>query len=285
MDKPIFEDIFAYGRVDLAGTFKSTAGSQEKVEPALIDQAMRALERDGFVVFERILPKDVIEEIRADVLPRMTHQAGRNNFEGLATQRLYAVIEKTFACNPLVEHPLVLGLLDRVLEPNYLLSQLQAINILPGEAQQPFHHDDAFYLYPRPRRALGAATIWAIDAFTEENGATVVIPGSHTWDDHAPENADLAKQRSVVMPEGSLLFFVGTTWHGGGANRSAAGRLCATAQYCAPYLRQQENFSLSVSRERAKQCSEHIQRMLGYSIYPPFMGFVNGMHPKRLLDR
>lgn len=284
MEKKIFEDMFEYGRVDLAGTFKSTAGSQEKAEPALVDQAMRALLRDGYVVFEHLLPKEMVQEIRQDVVPRLTHGGGRNNFEGLATQRLYAVIEKTLVCNALVEHPLVLGLLDRVLEPNYLLSQLQAINILPGEAQQPFHHDDAFYLFPRPRRPLGAATIWAIDPFTEENGATVVIPGSHGWDDHMPTAEEVTEQRSVVMPEGSLLFFVGTLWHGGGANRSSAPRLCITSQYCAPYLRQQENFSLSVSRERARACSEHVQRMLGYSIYPPFMGFVNGMHPKRLLD-
>lgn len=284
MDTKVLEDMLAYGRVDLAGTFKSTAGSQEKVEPQLIDQTMRALERDGFVVFERLLSPELCETLRSELLPRMRHPAGRNKFEGFATQRLYAVIEKTLACNPLVEHPLVLGLLDRLLEPNYLLSQLQAINIRPGEAQQPLHYDDAFYLYPRPRRALGAATIWAIDPFTEDNGATVVIPGSHTWDDRGPTEADLAQLRPVLMPAGSLLFVAGTLWHGGGANRSAAGRLCATAQYCAPYLRQQENFSLSVSRERAKQCSEHVQRLLGYSIYPPFMGFVDGMHPKRLLE-
>lgn len=284
MEKKVFEDMFEYGRVDTAGTFKSTAGSQEKVASELVDQAMRVIDRDGYVVFERLLPKEVIEEIRQDVIPRMTHGSGRNNFEGLATQRLYGVIAKTLVCNPLVEHPLVLALLDRILEPNYLLSQLQAINILPTEAQQPLHYDDAFYLFPRPRRALGVATIWAIDAFTEDNGATVVIPGSHHWDDRGPAAADLATLRSVVMPEGSLLFFVGTLWHGGGANRSPSPRLCTTAQYCAPYLRQQENFSLSVSRERAKECSEHVQRMLGYSIYPPFMGFVNGMHPKRLLE-
>jgi hypothetical protein len=282
--KKTFKDMFEYGRLDLAGTFKSTAGSQQKVDSELLDRAMEAIRCDGFVIFERLLPAEVIEDIRADVIPRMTHRSGRNNFEGHATQRLYGVIEKTFVCNALVEHPLVLGLLDRVLEPNYLLSQLQTINILPGEAQQPLHHDDAFYVYPRPRRALGAATIWAIDAFTEENGATVVIPGSHTWDDRGPAEADLATLRSVVMPAGSMLFFLGTLWHGGGANRSQAGRLCATAQYCAPYLRQQENFALSVSRDRARACSEHIQRMLGYSIHPPFMGFVDGMHPKRLLE-
>jgi ectoine hydroxylase-related dioxygenase (phytanoyl-CoA dioxygenase family) len=87
----------------------------------------------------------------------------------------------------------------------------------------------------------------------------------------------------VVMPAGSLLFFVGTLWHGGGANRTSAPRACVTAQYCAPWCRQQENFSLSVSRERVRHSSPHIQRLLGYSIHPPFMGFVDGMHPRRLL--
>jgi ectoine hydroxylase-related dioxygenase (phytanoyl-CoA dioxygenase family) len=285
MGKKRFDDVFEYGRVDLAGTFRSTAGTQEKVADELVDHAMRALTRDGFVVFENLLAAPLASTLRAELAGRLTHRGGRNSFEGLATQRLYGVIEKTLACNVLVEHPLVLGLLDRVLEPNYLLSQLQAINILPGEVEQPLHHDDAFDLYPRPRRALGAATIWALDPFTADNGATVVIPGSHTWDDRAPSDADRAKAVSIVMPAGSMVFFLGTLWHGGGANRSTAGRLCATAQYCAPYLRQQENFSLSVSRARAKECSEHVQRMLGYSIYPPFMGFVDGMHPKRLLDR
>jgi hypothetical protein len=283
--KRVLKDMFEYGRTDLAGTFTSTAGSQAEVPPELLAEALGEIEQAGFVVFERLIPEETLAEIRADVMPRLTHPSGRNNFEGFATQRLYGVLEKTFVCNALVEHPLVLGLLDRLLEPNYLLSQLQAINIRAGEAQQPLHFDDAFYTVPRPRKALAAATIFAIDPFTEENGATVVLPGSHLWDDRAPNDEDVKRLRSVVMPAGSLLFFTGTLWHGGGANRTDAGRLCVTAQYCAPWVRQQENFALSVSRDRVKQCSEHIQRMLGYSIHAPFMGFVNGMHPKRLLDR
>lgn len=282
MDKPVFDDLRAYGTTDLAGTHRSTAGTQDAVAPDVVDRAMATLDARGFVVFERLLPESLVEEIRADVMPRFRHDGGRNNFEGFATQRIYALIEKTLSCNPLVEHPLILALLDRILEPNYLLSQLQAINIRPGEAQQPFHYDDAFYPWPRPRRALGAATIWAIDPFTAENGATVVIPGSHAWADETPAND---QGTPVVMPPGSVVFFLGTLWHGGGANRTDEGRLCITAQYCAPYLRQQENFALSVSKERAKKCSEHVQRMLGYSIHGPFMGFVDGMHPKRVLHR
>lgn len=192
------------------------------------------------------------------------------------------MIEKTLDCNPLVEHPVILGLLDRVLQPNYLLSQLQMINILPGEAQQPIHYDDGFYPIARPRPAYGAATVWAIDEFTEDNGATVTIPGSHTWGDRVPADADV--QIPAVMPAGSVIFFLGTLWHGGGENRSSSNRLAVTAQYCEPWCRPQENFSLSTSVERVKQCSEHMQRMLGYSIHPPFMGFVDGKHPKRLLE-
>jgi len=278
----VFRDMLDYGRTDLAGTFRSTAGTQEAVPPALLDDAMRAFDENGYVIFERLLPEELVSAIEADVRPRMTH-GGRNTFEGLATRRLYAVIEKTLACNALVDHPLVLGLLDRILEPNYLLSQLQVIDILPGEAAQMLHHDDAFYSVPRPRRPLGVATIFAIDPFTEDNGATVVIPGSHAWGDRAPGPDDLARAVPVVMPRGSMLFFSGTLWHGGGENRSPRARLCVTAQYCAPWCRQQENFSLSISKERVRECSEHVQRLLGYSIHGPFMGMVNGMHPKRVL--
>ena len=282
MNKRIVKDLFEYGAVELAMTHRSTAKTQPAWDEAQLNSAMAKIDRTGYVIFERLLDRETVEAIRADLMPRFVHPGGRNNFEGLATQRLYGVIEKTSCLNLLVEHPLVLGLLDRLFEPNYLLSQLQAINILPGEAQQPLHYDDAFYPWPRPRRPLGAATIWALDDFTEQNGATVVIDGSHRWGERAPEKEDTAQP--VVMPAGSVVFFLGTLWHGGGANRSDAARLAATAQYCAPWCRQQENFSLSVSRARAARCSEHILRLLGYSIHRPFMGFVNGAHPKRLLD-
>lgn len=242
------------------------------------------LARDGFVVLERLFTDDQVAAMRGELVPLFSPHTGRNVFEGTRTQRLHAVIEKTLACNPLVEHPLILGLIDCILQPNYLLSQLQAINILPGEAAQPLHFDDDWYPISRPRPPYGAATVMAIDDFTADNGATVVIPGSHTWDGHVPTAEDLACLRSVVMPSGSVVLFLGTLWHGGGANRSNASRLAVTAQYCAPWSRQQENFALSTSRERVRQCSERVQSLLGYSIHPPFMGMVGGMHPKRLLE-
>lgn len=284
MGSSMFEDVRKYGKADLAGTHRSTAGTQTPVDGGLLARLLSEVAARGFVVVPDVVPAERIDAIREDVLPRLMHGGGRNNFEGFATRRLYGVIAKTLVCNELVEHPLVLGLLDRLLEPNYLLSQLQVIDILPGEAAQPLHPDDAFYPWPRPRPPLGVATIWPLDDFTAENGATVAIPGSHLWDDRMPTPEERAAAEPAVMRRGSVLLFLGTLWHGGGANRSSGSRACVTAQYCAPWCRQQENFALSVPRERVRACSEHVQRMLGYSIHPPFMGFVDGMHPKRLLE-
>ncbi|HAE50931.1 MAG: phytanoyl-CoA dioxygenase [Tistrella sp.] len=264
--------------------YRSTAGSQETAPPARVEDAWTALERDGYVILENLFTPDEVARMRAAVLPHMAPRGGRNPFEGLKTRRLYAVIAKTLACNPLVEHPLVLALLDRVFEPNYLLSQLQVIDILPGEEAQALHFDDSFYSLPRPRPVLGAATIMALDDFTPLNGATRVIPGSHRWGNRLPTPEEADGAIPVVMPAGSVVLFLGTLWHSGGANRSERARLALTAQYCAPWCRQQENFSLSVPLPVVKQCSEHVRRMLGYSIHAPFMGMVDGMHPKRLLE-
>ena len=85
------------------------------------------------------------------------------------------------------------------------------------------------------------------------------------------------------MPQGSVIFFVGTLWHGGGENRSSGSRLAVTCQYCEPWLRQQENFFLELSAETLRSMPEKLLEMVGYSIHAPLMGMVNGMHPKRVI--
>jgi hypothetical protein len=266
---------------DLAGTYRRTQSSGSSVDESVVAADLEAVRRDGYVILPDLLSPAELDQIRASVLPLLDRR-GRNNFEGASTQRVYSVLNKTRACDRIVDHPRVLAILDRLFQPNYLLSMLQVINILPGETAQMLHTDDGFYPLPRPRAPLGAATIWAIDDFTADNGATDIVSGSHEWgDDRAPTDAE---RQPVVMPAGSCVFFVGTLWHGGGANRSAAPRLALTAQYCEPWLRPQEAFTLSTTRDTVRAVSEDIRRMLGYSIHPPFIGQVDGMHPKRLLE-
>lgn len=278
------ESFAEYSGIDHAVKYRSTAGSQEKMDADLEARCLDDLDRNGYTIIENVFDAEALTAVRDGVEPLFVHDGGRNAFEGYRTRRLYSPLDDTDVLDRFVDHPIALGLLDRLFEPNYLLSQLQVIDIAPDEDAQALHPDDGFYPWPRPRPPLGAATIIAIDDFTAENGATVVIPGSHRWDGHAPTDAEVATAVPAVMPAGSMLFFLGTTWHGGGRNTTDRSRMCVTAQYCAPWCRPQENFSLSVSRERVARSSEHLQRLLGYSIHPPFMGFVRGMHPKRLLE-
>lgn len=265
---------------DLASRHKSYTPKQDA---ALADQNQadfETLKRQGYVIIENVLNAEQLELIRGDASP-LLDGVGRNNFEGLKTQRVYNVLEQTRAIDDLAVHPRVTGVLDKLFQPNYLLSQAQIINILAGEEAQTLHYDDGFYPVPRPRPAFGAATIWAIDDFTIDNGATVVIPESHRLGDEPVTDRSLAMP--VIMPAGSVVFFLGTLWHGGGANQTQNSRLAVTCQYCEPWLRPQENFFLELSKETLGQIPEALLSMVGYSIHPPFMGMVNGMHPKRVL--
>ncbi|WIM86487.1 phytanoyl-CoA dioxygenase family protein [Candidatus Mycobacterium wuenschmannii] len=268
-------------RGDLALRYKWTPSGGTAVDSAVADADAAALDRDGYVIWQNLLTREQCDRIRDEVTPWLGH-TGRNTFEGRKTQRIYSVLSRTRICDGVVDHPRVQAALDRLLMPNYLLSALQAINIQPGEAAQLAHHDDGFYPIPRPREPLAAATIWAIDDFTADNGATVLYPGSHRWGKRRPGPDDEAVP--VVMPAGSCVFFVGTLWHGGGANTTDSDRLAITAQYCEPWLRPMEAYTLSISRDIARDVSDDIRRMLGYSIHPPFVGAVDGLHPLRLLE-
>ncbi len=286
-DDPHFlqiDNVDEYMDQDLARTHTFTASEEAaSVDPGIIDAQHQTLLDQGYVIIRDLLDADSLQALRQECRPHLG-RTGRNSFEGALTQRIYAVPEKLRSADPLIEHPMVLAHLDRLFQPNYLLSQAQVINILPGSPAQPLHVDDGFYPWPRPRPPLSAATVFAVDDFTFENGATVAIPGSHRWDEaRRPSGKD--QVISAEMPAGSCILFLGTLWHGGGANTSDGERLAVTAQYCEPWVRTQENFFLSVSRETAAGVSENIRRLLGYSIHPPFMGMTDGMHPKRKLPR
>lgn len=265
--------------------------------------ALRAeFDSEGFLVFPQALDEAELSRIRVALAPYLDRDVrGRNDFEGLATNRVYAMLAKSPVFADLVAHPLALSFVEADLGPDCLLSACLAINLLPGETAQPWHYDDSHYAWPRPRPSLGVSAFWAIDETTIENGATEIIPRSHLWGDDlvagsvAPEHflskssggADPGARDdaiAVAMPAGSLMLAKGTLWHRGGANRSGAARLIITPQYCPGWTRPLENMSLAVPPAIAKELPPRAQELLGYSIRPPFMGYVDGRHPKRLLE-
>ena len=269
-----------YRDADHANTYKQLVVNEDRSSDQ-IEKDYETLMADGYVVMKNLISHERCDQIKKDCL-KLLNQRGRNGFEGLDTQRVYDVLSKTEATDELAIHPRILGLMDKLFSPGFLLSQSQIINILPGEAAQALHYDDTFYRIPRPRQALGAATVWAIDEFTEENGATVMIPKSHQWGDERQGQRN--EVVPAIMPKGSVVFFLGTTWHGGGENQSKQARFAVTHQYCDAFMRQQENYLLELSKDRVKTMPAELQSLVGYSILPPFMGMVNGMHPLRVLE-
>jgi ectoine hydroxylase-related dioxygenase (phytanoyl-CoA dioxygenase family) len=246
-----------------------------------VEQVVSTLERDGYAIVEGILPPDEVRAKRAEltrVLEETPH--GRNDFEGFSTRRIYAIFAKTRAFDGPATHPLVLGVLDRVLQ-HYQLSAPVGIEIGPGETAQRLHRDDGVYPIARPHGELVVNTMWALDDFTAANGATHVVPGSHAWVDRVPDAQTPTVQ--AVMPAGSVMFFLGDVFHGGGANHTERPRLGVILEYVVGWLRQQENHILAVPRETVRSLPERLQELLGYNICPPFLGNVDGRHPRKFL--
>jgi ectoine hydroxylase-related dioxygenase (phytanoyl-CoA dioxygenase family) len=264
-----------------------------------LPELMAQLDSDGYAIIPSLLPPSQVKAIKDALAPYLQRQLmGRNDFEGYDSERVYALLAKSPVFGELAAHPLVLDVCEKILGPNFMLSACLAINSHPGENAQPLHFDDSFYKVPRPRPAYGVSAFWAIDEFTDSNGATEIIPGSHKWGDDGVADAHFAETfmngkhvavvdhpglRKVVMPAGSLMLTPGTLWHRGGANNSNASRLAITPQYCVAWGRQMESMLLSVPPHIVAQYPERVQQLLGYSIHPPFMGHSNGMHPMRLL--
>ncbi len=287
--------------------FEQLSVNRDDVETYLggksFEEAMKEYDEEGYLIFNNVLSEGYLSEIRDAAKPYLDKNiAGRNDFEGLNSNRLYALVAKSPVFAKLSMHPLALAFAEADLGRNCLLYAYLAINLHPGESVQPWHYDDSHCNAKLPRKNWSVSTFWAIDDTTDSNGATEIIPGSHLWGEEdmngainegtfadtrqKSEGEDPGARMDAIkatMPAGSFMVAKGTLWHRGGANKSEGNRFIITPQYCEGWVRSLENFSLSVPRDIAAKCPERVQELIGYDIYPPFKGYVDGMHPKKAL--
>jgi len=261
-------------------TVECVAAVAPDLEAQLTD-VNRRLDDDGYAIVEGVLARDEAQAIGAELRRLLDGvPGGRNFFEGFKTRRLYAVYGKTRVLDPLTVHPLVLGALEHVLGPHFQLSGPTGIEIGPGEVEQVLHRDDDIYPIARPHPQVVTNVMWAFDDFTVENGATRLVRGSQHQLLPPPDDAPISY---AEMPAGSVMIYIGSLWHGGGANRTDATRLGVAIEYAASWLRPQETQLLCVPPEVARTLPKRMRELLGYNVYPPFVGYVDGRHPERVL--
>jgi hypothetical protein len=250
---------------------------------AAVDEVTASLDEHGYALVEGLLPPaDVAVRLAAlDDLFAAT-PTGRNFFEGFSTQRIYAVYAKTRAFDDLAVHPLLLAALDHALGEHYQFSAPVALQIGPGEKAQILHRDEDVYPLTRPHPPVVVNSMWALCDFTADNGSTRLVPGSHRWpDDRRPVEDEAV---SVTMPAGSVLIYLGGLWHGGGANTTDRPRPGLLLEYVVSWLRAQETQLVAVPPDVVRDLPQRLQELLGYNVFPPFLGYVDGRHPRRALD-
>jgi hypothetical protein len=248
-------------------------------DPREVEQAVRDA---GAAIVERLAPPALLGRLMAELEPHLGGTPGTEDaFRGFRTARAGGLIAKFRAVGELALTPLVLDVIGAILGPHCLTWQLditQLIRIGPGEAAQVLHKDDELFPFPHPTGEWNVNTMWAIDDFTEANGATRVVPGSNKSPRGAP--VDEAKLVQAVMPAGSCLIYSGSVVHGGGANASDRPRTGLLLGYNLGWLRQEENQYLACPPEIAMTLPPALQALIGYSLHGRVMGMVDLVDPR-----
>jgi ectoine hydroxylase-related dioxygenase (phytanoyl-CoA dioxygenase family) len=247
-----------------------------------------AVEADGYVALEGAIKPELVAELLATidrVMDAFDVPLGSNEFLGTRTRRLFNLLARDPLFQRVPLHPMVLPVVEQVLDRECLLSSLTAIEMNPGETAQPVHADDGSIALPKPHPAVTCTAIWALTDFTIENGATHVVPGSHRAD-HSPGRDERwgADRQPTPIPAGSVLLYHGSLWHAGGANTSPTRRVAIVANYCAGWIRQEECQLLALPRELVTGFPSRLRRLVGYSTYRGLMGHVDQQDPETLLD-
>jgi ectoine hydroxylase-related dioxygenase (phytanoyl-CoA dioxygenase family) len=252
-------------------------------ETAIAEHAAR-VKRDGFTIVENAIEAELIDALNVG-LTRLERELGAkpamNGFEGHKTVRIYNLLKYGEPFTRVPVHANVLPIVERVLDPGCLISSLSSIAIDPEEIAQPIHADDMVIPLAKPHVPIVCNSMWALSDFTDANGATRLVPGSHLKQN--PEYGGRYDTIPAEMKKGSVLIWDGSLWHGGGANKTTARRTGIAMNYCAGFIRQQENQQLGLSPALVKTFSPRLRELVGYGVYQGLIGHIDKKSPAQIL--
>jgi ectoine hydroxylase-related dioxygenase (phytanoyl-CoA dioxygenase family) len=256
------------------------------MDAATADQHAARIAETGFTIVEDAIEPDLVDAL-ADDLHRLERELdavpATNAFEGTKTVRIYNLLVHGELYERIPVHDNVLPVVERVLDRGCLVSSLSSIAIGPDEVAQPIHADDQLIPIAKPHVPTVCNSMWALTDFTEANGATRLIPGTHLAD-ASPDYGQPYESIAAEMPKGSVLVWHGSLWHGGGANRTGERRVGIAMNYCAGWIRQQENQQLGIPLDVARRFSPRLRELCGYSVYNGLIGHIDKRSPVELLD-
>jgi ectoine hydroxylase-related dioxygenase (phytanoyl-CoA dioxygenase family) len=250
-----------------------------------LDRHASEIAERGFTIVENAIENDLVDEI-ADTLLRLEKDLGivpaLNPFEGMNTVRIYNLLVHGKVFEKIPVHPAILPIVERVLDHGCLISSRSSIAICECETPQPIHADDQLMPIPKPHPPTVCNTMWAITDFTEANGATRLMPGTHV-SDSSPIFGVEYETIPAEMSRGSVLVWNGSLWHGGGANRADKRRVGIAMNYCAGFMRQQENQQLGIPLDLAATFEPRLQELCGFGIYNGLIGHIDKKPPAEVL--
>ncbi|MEO0440497.1 MAG: phytanoyl-CoA dioxygenase family protein [Pseudomonadota bacterium] len=242
-------------------------------DPETLAQVLRD---DGAAIVENVLDAAALDQLKSEIMPYVeATEPGRDDFTGRHTTRTGALVARSPACRDLVMDDLILGGAKSFLDPFCERIQLhltQLIRIRPGQGKQPLHRDRlAWGGFLQDSIEPQFNTIWAVTDFTQENGATQVVPGSNKW--AAGREAEEAEIQYAEMSAGSVLIYSGSVIHSGGANEANHDRMGLNITYALGWLRQEENQYLSCPPHIAKDFDPELRELLGYCMGSYALGY------------
>ncbi|MGK5547683.1 phytanoyl-CoA dioxygenase family protein [Streptomyces sp. URMC 127] len=236
-----------------------------------VETAARDLADHGYCLLECPISPGAFERLRS----RLLDVAGQERGDGSAflydggNQRVFSLLNKGREFEENVQDPTVMRLMEELLGVGFLLSSTHANIAGPGGAPMHLHADQTFARPPWPPYALVANSMWMLDDFTAENGATRLVPGSHLLGrqpDYERGEGNTATV-PVCAPAGSVMVFDGRLWHQTGANTTGRPRHGILNYYCRGYVRQQQNFFTGLKEEVAARAEPGLRRLLGFENY------------------
>ena len=255
------------------------------MDEATRDRHLEAIRHDGYTIVEAAIEPDLVDAL-AHALDRLERdldaRPSGNAFEGARTVRIYNLLAHGEPFTRVPVHGSVLPIVEGVLGAGCLISSLSSIAIDAGEIAQPIHADDQVIPLDKPHRPIICNSMWAITDFTKANGATRLVPASHRLPN--PDYGGAYETIPAEMAKGSVLIWDGALWHGGGANRTDMRRTGVAMNYCAGFIRQQENQQLGLAPDLVRTFEPRLRDLVGYGVYRGLIGHIDQRSPADILN-